>query len=400
MNNYRYRAVTQEGGVVTGHMTASDHHDLEQRLRGLRLDLLSCRPMHLGRWLPRRQLPRRHLVDICFHLAQLTRSGIPLLDGLHDLRDSVDQRRLREILIVVVTSIENGRTLSQALAEHLYLFGGVFVSLIRAGEESGCLPEVLAKLVDSLKWQDELAGQSKRLLMYPLFMVAVVTATTLFMLVYLVPRLTVFLTGLGKTLPWQTRILIYLSEFLTANWAWLLALLLFCIGAATFWLHMSSSGRNALDRMKLRLPLFGPLRRKLILARFADVLAMMYAAGIPLLDALRTIGGVLGNREVERGIGEAAALIADGRGLSAAFASTGVFPPLVVRMLRVGETTGALDAALANVSYFFGREVRESIARVQAMIEPTMTVIVGVVLGWVVLAVLGPVYDAVASIRL
>ena len=400
MNHYRYRAVTRKGEVVAGYMTASDQSDLEQRLQQLRLDLISCRLTHLGRWLPRRRFPRRHLVDICFHLAQLTRSGIPLLDGLHDLRDSIDQRRLREVLVVIVASIENGRTLSQALAEHPQVFGGVFVSLIRAGEESGCLPEVLAKLVDSLKWQDELAAQSKRLLMYPVFMLIVVTTTALFMLVYLVPRLSVFLAGLGKTLPLQTRILIHLSEFLTANWGWLLGLLLSGIAALTIWLRLSSKGRDAFDRLKLRLPLFGTLSRKLILARFADVLAMMYAAGIPLLDALRTIGGVLGNREVERGIGEAAALIADGRGLSAAFAGTGVFPPLVVRMLRVGETTGALDEALANVSYFFGREVRESVARIQAMIEPAMTVVVGIALGWVMLAVLGPVYDAVADIRL
>lgn len=397
MTRFRYRALAADGRPTTGIMIADDPSDLERRLRPLRLDLISCRPsLAIGY---HRRLPRNQLINLCFHLAQFTRSGIPLVDGLRDLRDSLDHGQARTSMALVVSAVENGSTLSAAMADQSTVFDAVVVSLVRAGEETGQLAEVLAKLVDSLKWQDELAAQSKRLLLYPAFMAAVVGTTIVFLLTYLMPRLIPFLSGLGQQLPLHTRMLIWLSAQLAEHWPWLLVGALLVMTALPTWLRLSPGARLSVDGALLRLPLLGTLRRKLILARFADVLAMLYAAGIPLLDALHGIGGVIGNKAIERGIAAAADEIAAGRSISAAFADTGVLPPLVVRMLRIGEQTGALDAALANASYFFGREVKESVARIQVSIEPTMTIAVGSILAWVMLAVLGPVYDAIGSLR-
>ena len=153
------------------------------------------------------------------------------------------------------------------------------------------------------------------------------------------------------------------------------------------------------DHLKISLPLVGPILRKIILSRFASTFAMMYASGITVLDAIRSCEEIVGNKPLENALRMAGQQIADGKNTSAAFADLALFPPLVIRMLRIGEATGALDTALLNVSYFYNREVREAIGKLQAMIEPALTVVLGLVLGWVMLAVLGPVYDTISKMK-
>jgi type IV pilus assembly protein PilC len=153
------------------------------------------------------------------------------------------------------------------------------------------------------------------------------------------------------------------------------------------------------DHYKLAAPVVGPILRKIILSRFASSFAMMYASGITVLDAIRSCEQIMGNKPLENALRIAGQQIADGKNLTAAFQDLALFPPLVIRMLRIGENTGALDTALLNVSYFYNREVRESISRVQAMIEPLLTVVLGMLLGWVMLAVLGPVYDSLSKMK-
>jgi type IV pilus assembly protein PilC len=159
------------------------------------------------------------------------------------------------------------------------------------------------------------------------------------------------------------------------------------------------SVRYQLDRLKLALPVSGEILRKIILSRFASTFALMYASGITILDAIRSSEETAGNSVIQEGLKLAGQQIGEGKNVTAAFQEVGLFPPLVVRMLRVGESTGALDTALLNVSYFYSREVRESIAKIQVLIEPALTVFLGVILGWVMLSVLGPIYDVITKIK-
>ncbi|MCC6657935.1 MAG: type II secretion system F family protein, partial [Rhodocyclaceae bacterium] len=158
--------------------------------------------------------------------------------------------------------------------------------------------------------------------------------------------------------------------------------------------------RYRFDEFKLQLPVLGPILRKIILSRFASVFAMMYASGIAIIDAVRSTEDVVGNAVIREGLKRAGQLIAEGQNVTVAFQNIGLFPPLVIRMLRVGENTGALDTALLNVSYFYNRDVKESIEKVQAMIEPAMTLILGALLGWVMLSVLGPIYDVITKLKI
>lgn len=397
---YAYRAMDLAGAIVPGAMDASNSADLELRLKRMDLDLID---FHLSRQkdvaFGRRRVRRRDLINFCFHMEQLAGAGVPLLDGMADLRDTTAHPRFREILTDMIESIEGGQTLSEALGHHDEVFDDSFRSLIRAGESSGRLAEVFGRLTDTLKWQDELAARTRKIATYPAVVAVVVLCVLFFLMIVLVPQLTTFIRNMGGELPLHTRALIATSNFFIHYWYLILAMPVAAWLAVRSWLRSSEAARLRADSWKLRIPLLGDVLHKIILARFATFFGMMYGSGITILECLALSEGIVGNRLVASALRRASALISEGQGVTAAFAQTGVFPPLVLRMLRVGETTGALDSALRNVSYFYDREVRELVERLQALVEPAMTLLLGLLLGWIMLAVLGPIYDTMSQLR-
>jgi type IV pilus assembly protein PilC len=397
---FTYKAVDTQGKSVVGRVEAVNLFDLEQRLARMGLDLVvGGQTAQRSRMIGGGRISRQDLINFCFHLEQLASAGVPVIEGLADLRESVENPRFREVVSGLVESIEGGRNLSGALAEFPEVFGKVFVSLVRSGEQTGKLPEVLKSLTESLKWEDELAAQTKKLMMYPAFVGSIVLLVTFFLMIYLVPQMTGFIRNMGQDIPLQTRILMRVSAFFVGYWWAVLAAPFVAWGGLKLAMKRNPAVGYALDQYKLALPLVGPILRKIILSRFASSFAMMYGSGITVLEAIRSCEEIVGSRPLQNALRIAGQQIAEGKNLTAAFADLGLFPPLVIRMLRVGENTGALDTALLNVSYFYNREVRESIAKVQAMIEPALTLLLGAILGWVMLSVLGPVYDAISKMK-
>jgi len=396
---YTYKAIDSRGKSVMGRVEAVNLFDLDQRLQRMELDLVSGAPSsQRARFLGGR-VSRQDLINFCFHLEQLASAGVPVLEGLVDLRESIENPRFREVVSGVLESIEGGKNLSQALAEFPEVFTRVFVSLIRSGEQTGKLPAVLKGLTETLKWEDELAAQTKKLMMYPAFVGSIVLVVTFFLMIYLVPQMTGFIRNMGQDVPLQTRILIVVSDVFVNYW-WAIAAAPFVAwGALKLAIARNPAVEYALDDYKLRLPVLGPILRKIILSRFASSFAMMYSSGITVLDAIRSCEEIVGNKPIEQALKTAGQQIAEGKNLTVAFQDLNIFPPLVIRMLRIGEGTGALDTSLLNVAYFYNREVRESIGKVQAMIEPVMTIVLGLLLGWVMLSVLGPVYDSISKMK-
>jgi type IV pilus assembly protein PilC len=395
---YTYKAVANDGRMVLGRIDALNAIDLEMRLKRMELDFVSGEPVKASA-LFGGKVPRREIINFCFHLEQLTRAGVPILEGLADLRDSLENPRFREVVASLIEAIEGGQTLSEAMAAHGRVFNRVFVSLVKAGETTGRLPEVLASLVDSLKWEDELASHTKKIIMYPAFVGSVVLAATFFLMIYMVPQLKIFVKNMGQVLPPQTQALFFVSDLLVAYWY--VALLLPVLATLGFIVMMRTNPvfRVRFDAFKLRLPVIGDIQRKIILARFANTFALLYSSGIPIIQSIRTTQNVVGNRVIRAGLKRVEELIGEGQNVAAAFHTVGLFPPLVIRMLRVGENTGGLDRALMNVSYFYNRDVKESVEKVQQMIEPMLTIVLGAMLGWIMLAVLGPVYDVISKIK-
>jgi type IV pilus assembly protein PilC len=397
---FNYRAIDADGRAVAGHVEAASLGDLEMRLKRMDLDLVAGAPAQAGGLFGARKIPRRELIHFCFHLEQLVRTGVPILEGLADLRDSLENPRFREVIAGLLEGIAGGQTLSQAMEAHPRVFDTVFVSLIRAGEASGRLPEILRNLTDTLKWEDELASQTLRLTLYPAIVGLIVTAAAVFLMVRLVPQLKQFVKTMGQTLPPQTRALFFVSDLFVDYWYLALLLPLVLLVGTRLLVAVNPAARLAFDGVKLRLPFVGDILRKIILSRFAGTFALLYSSGIPILEAVRTTQRVVGNLVVRAGLEDVEQLIGEGQNLTSAFQRTAFFPPLVIRMLRVGENTGELSAALANVSYFYNRDVRESVDKAQQLIEPLLTLLLGSLLGWIMLSVLGPIYDVISRVRI
>jgi type IV pilus assembly protein PilC len=218
-------------------------------------------------------------------------------------------------------------------------------------------------------------------------------------MIYLVPQLVGFIKNMGQELPFHTKALIFISGIFVNYWYLILAIPVLTWAGLTILIRTDPRARYKADDFKLRLWMIGPILHKIILARFATFFALMYASGVTILDCIKLSEEIVSNKVVESGLRRAGQLISEGQSVTTGFQNAGMFPPLVVRMLKVGEATGSLDTALRNVSYFYNREVKESIEKVQTMIEPIMTVILGAILGWIMLSVLGPIYDTISKIK-
>ncbi|MEO8037189.1 MAG: type II secretion system F family protein [Betaproteobacteria bacterium] len=399
MPSFSYKAVDSVGQQARGKLDAVNEVDLELRLRRMGLDLITFRQVQTGTTAPKGTINRKDLINFCFDMEQMTRAGIPLLEGLRDLRDSVESPRFKAIVSSMLEDIEGGKMLSQAMAPFPQVFDSVFTSLVRAGEQTGRLTDVFESLSNSLKWQDELAAQTKKLLIYPTMVLFVVLAVSLFLLIYLVPNVVGVLKTMRVELPIQTRVLIAISDFVVNYWWIVLGLPVLSIVAITALVKSNARAQYLFDYAKLRIPVVGPIIQKIILARFANFFALMYQSGITILDAIRTSEGIVGNRVIADGLGRAWVQINAGESLSETFRNLGMFPALVIRMLRVGENTGALDTALLNISYFYNRDIKDAVDKALKMIEPTLTLVLGGMLALILFSVLSPIYEMIGNLK-
>ncbi len=401
MKRFRYRALAADGQTMSGVTAALSESDLENRLARLGLHLLRARPLRAGGtglW-KRGRIDSRHRLDLLVQLEALLRAGVPMLEALKDLAESAPSRAVADVVNVVRDRIESGATLSLAMADHPTVFDDQIVGLVRAGEATGTLSAVLARIVASLKWRDELAAKVKKALTYPAFVAVVVAGVVAFLMIYLVPQLVQFLRTMGQELPLQTRLLIVVSEAVVSYWHLMLLLPTIALAAVATAAQRSPRVRRQLDAWSLRLPLLGPLLQKVAVARVASTFGLMYRCGVTVLESLQLCQEVAGNQVIAESIARARNAIATGTSIADAFEATGLLPPLLIRMLRVGERTGDLEEALNHVAYFYARDVDETLARLQGLIEPVITVVLGAILGWVMISVLGPIYETIGKIR-
>ncbi|HEX9647486.1 MAG TPA: type II secretion system F family protein [Alphaproteobacteria bacterium] len=400
MPDYAYRAMDGRGRVVRGTMSAANALDLESRLGGLSLDLLSERPLRAGRLgaLLGRRVRITDMMQLCIHMGQLLRAGVPVLDCLSGIRDVTGSPELRDVLSAAHNDVRDGQMLSGAFARHPRAFSGEFVGLVRAGEETGNLADSFADLARHLRWLAELRQRIRRALRYPLVIGLLLAAVFALMLGYVVPSVVGYLREVGVGLPFLTVALLAVSEFFIAAWPALVAVPVALWAAAALARRASPAAAVAIDAAKLRLPLLGPVLRRLALSRFSHYFAVLLRGGVPLLASLETARGVVGNLRIAAAVAAATERVASGHSLARALESTGEFPSLVVRMVGVGEEAGALLEALDNVTYFYDREVDDAVSALIAALEPAVTAVLGALLAWVAVAVLGPIYNSFGAL--
>ena len=401
MPSFNYKAIDQLGRPAMGQIDALNEVDLEIRLERMGLDLITYRAVAKSTsLLNSSKVSNQDLVMFCFQIEQLSSAGVPLLECLTDLRESSNNPYFQKVLGAISAEVEGGIMLSQALAEHPNVFTEVFVSLVSAGEQTGQLPVVFNNLFNTLRWQDELMSQTKKLLAYPAFVAVVVFGAVAFLMSYLVPQMASFLKNMGQELPMNTKFLIALSDAFVNYWWLMIGLPVLVVITLASIIKTNPIARYRFDMIKLQLPYTGPILNKIIMARFARYFALMYQTGIPILDAIKICEKIVGNRVVADALSRVHAQISSGESMSESFRNAGLFPQLVVRMIKVGENTGALDKSLLNISYFYDRDVNDSMDKLLKMIEPALTVFLGLILGFIMYSVLGPVYDSFSKLKI
>lgn len=401
MSMYVYRALDSTGAVVSGRIPAITILELENRLKGSGLELVNARKSRRAQFIKSKP-PARELINFCLHMEATLQAGLMVTDALEDLIENIDIRSFRDVLSVVLQAVRDGTSLSDALSAFPNVFGEIFIGMVRSGEESGNLADAFANLGATLRWQDELSTQMKRMIMYPAFVSIVIGAVTLFVLLYLVPQLGSFFNSLTNDgpLPLPTRGLLFMSESLQKYW---LTMILSIAGGILFIFLLIRTGgvvaRNRVDALKLRIPIVGPIAKKVMLARFCSLLGMLYAAGVPVMRSMSVARDAVGNRAIAAAVDLAIDRIEQGKGITEAFSASKLFPNLMLRMIKVGETTGEVDKGLKNVTYFFNRDIQEAIGRLQAMIEPALTIALGLILLTLMVSVLGPIYDILGKVK-
>lgn len=398
MSEYAYKAVDTSGVTVKGRMHAESENELELKLDYLGYSLISAKVkknrFHFGR----RDVSRKDLINFTFHLEQMSRAGVPIIDALTDLRDGLPSGHFKDAMTSMIESIVAGKTFSNALEEFPHIFDSIFVIMVRVGEHSGQLPRVLNDLGETLRWIDEIHAHTKKVTMYPTVVGVVVLAVVCFLMIYLVPQLVPFIQDMGGEIPAQTRLLIAVSDYVSEFWYTIVATPFIVMILINFFVRTNQRVAYWVDGLKLKLPIMGPIMLKLKLARFCNYFSLMYSSGISIIDALEISQKLFSNLVLEASVRSALLRIQEGKSISASFQETKLFPPLVVRMLRVGENTGQLDQSLDNITYFYNREVKEAIDKLGPAIEPLLTVVMGLMMAWIMIAVLGPVYDTMTNI--
>lgn len=396
---YQYKAIDNSGKFLSGSLDAGNIADLELRLEKMDMDLVTYKQKEPGSELfGRNKISRRDLINFSFYLEQLTRSGVPILEGLADLRDGEENPTFRDIIAGVIEAIEGGNSFSQALGLYPKIFDDVFVSLIKVGERSGKMSEVLVDITETLKWQDELLSKARKVMTYPIVMGTIVLSAVLFLMIFVVPDIMQAIIGLGGEIPFETRALMATSNFLVDYWYLVVSAPVLGFFLLRFFYNSNSKIRFKLDGVLLNLWLIGPVNEKIKISRFTRYFSLMFASGITVLDAINLSKSVVSNVVLEDGIERAWQQISEGNSISDSFKNIGIFPPLVVRMLRVGESSGQMDKSLNNVSYFFDRDINDSIEKMEPIMQTALMASVGLVIIWLIVGVFGPMYDTISTI--
>jgi type IV pilus assembly protein PilC len=391
---FSYKALDKIGNSVSGKLAASSEAELEVKLKQSQLDLVSAKEIKTDGFSLFGGVRQEELILVCSHLYQMEKAGVAILDSLEELRNNADSAAIRNIMMDVYDSLRNGSLLSQALAKYPKVFDSVFIGLIRTGEKTGNLAESFKHLEHHLKWSHSISSRIKKATYYPAFLLAVLIGVLSIMMVYVVPKVTKFLLSRNIELPWYTTLLISVSDFMSIYWPFLLLLpVILFIGVKLAKIFFEPA-RYYVDLAKLHLPIIGPIILKIELARFCHFFAITYKSGMSVLDCLETSNNVVQNYTIKRSIMQAKIMISEGSGLTEALVRSGSFPSLVIRMFKVGESSGNLDASLKNINDFYDEEINTSIDSLISLLQPILTMIMGGLMGWITVAVFGPIYSS------
>jgi type IV pilus assembly protein PilC len=329
--------------------------------------------------------------------ATMIGAGLPMVQCLEILATQTENPEMAKVIMQIRDSVQGGATLSESMSRHPKVFDQLYVNMVEAGEVGGALDAILVRLAVYREKADKLVRKVKGAMMYPAVIVVVATGVTIAMLTFIVPVFAGMFAGVGSELPAPTQIVLNISNFLKANFLYLLGSI-FALIVATVWWKKTPQGALSIDRMLLRMPVLGNLVRKSSVARFTRTLATLLSSGVSILEALDITAKTSGNLVVANAINKSVLAIAEGDTITAPLKESGVFPPMVIQMIGVGEKTGGLDDMLNKIADFYDEEVNDAVAALTSIIEPIIIVVMGAVIGGILIAMYLPMFDIIGKI--
>jgi type IV pilus assembly protein PilC len=406
MPSFGYVGIDRSGRNVAGKMLAEDETELEGKLQELGLWLVSAKTdKSLDKAAARRKarfgqgVSRQELVNFCTVMSFQLKVGITMITALQVAAEDCESRHFRTVLMEVKKLVESGLQLAESMERFPRIFQPQFISLVKAGESSSALPETFMELKRYMEWQEAIMADVRQATIYPVVVLIVVSALVMVLFTFVIPKFVMLLNSVKVALPWPTRIIFGVSDVVKATWwIWLLCM---TVGPAAVAIGQHYSKKFAIfcDKVKFRLPLFGGLIHMLVISRFAHNLGILYSSGVSIVNSLKLTRGLVGSIWVSTLLEDIVARVEAGDSLSEGIRRYPVFPPLLVRMVVMGENTGNLDAALSNVATYYNTIVPRKIKKIFAIMEPMLIVFLVGLVGFVALAIFLPILSLLGSIK-
>lgn len=391
---YLWKGRTNKGETLSGEYACDDRRDVGEYLRKRRIVITSIkkkpREIEIG-FLKKQGVGVKDLSVFTRQFATMVNAGLPLVQCLDVLGRQLDKPHFKKVVQTVTSDVEGGSTLAEALEKHPKIFSDLFVNMIAAGEAGGILDVILGRLAVFLEKADALQRKVKGAMTYPTIVLTVAGGACIFMLMFVIPVFAKMFSDFGGVLPAPTRIVMNLSEFLKGYW-WALgggaAILTFIFKRY----RATVKGKMVTDRLALRIPILGTVLRKSAVARFTRTLGTLIGSGVPILQGLEITAKTAGNAVIQKAIQDTATSISQGDTIALPLKESGVFPPMVVQMISIGEQTGALDEMLSKIADFYDDEVDSAVEALTAAIEPIMIVVMGTMVGGMLVAMYLPMF--------
>lgn len=397
-----YRAVTQTGKQLEGVIEARDVEEAARYLRKHQLipiRIIAPDKIGLNRYLHFfRRSSSKDLIFFTRQLASMLTSGLTLMQALVILKDQMKDSGMGDTVNSIVVDVENGKTLSGAIDKYSQTFSPIYVALIRTGESSGLLDKVLLRLADNLEKQQRLTQTIRSALLYPIIVIFMMVVVVVIMLVFVIPQLNVLYGNLNSELPLQTQIVVSFSEFVTRFWFVALAALLASVYALRKW-YEQESGRQIVDQLVLKIPVFGKLMAQTMMAEFSRTFGLLISSGSLVVDSLLKSADVVNNIHYKDAIKMVANRVEKGITVSDAMNASPYFPPYMVQMVKIGEQTGKLDDSLLKASEYYEREVEQSVKTLTVLMEPIIMIFLAAGVGFLIFAVITPIYNLLSEIQ-
>ncbi len=399
MARFSYIGVTTAGKQVKGEINAQNKEEVISLLRKKKLRPISIKNLtfDIGQLFS----PRVSLKDVSRftrQFAAMTSAGLPLVNCLDILASQTENKKLSSSIKQVSGDIQGGSTLADALGKHPQVFNSLYSNMVAAGEASGNLDTVLSRLADYQEKSEALRRKIKGAMTYPLIVLIVAVLATIAMLTFVVPTFAQMFVDMGGSLPLPTKIVMDISSFLQRFFLLIIAALAGLVFLLSYY-YKTENGRMRLDALKLKIPVFGDLERKSSISRFAQTLSTLLSSGVTIIDSLSITAKTAGNKVLEKGIIKTLERITGGLTIAEPLKETGVFPPMVIHMISVGEKTGDLAEMLKKIAEFYQEEVDAAIDALTSVIEPIMIIVMGVVIGGILIAMYLPMFDMIGTIK-